>query len=187
MWFINSLLPVWSLDLLCNGRFDSRWDTSDWVNSSGSIFFFIVCLTLFIVSVTNVLFGLKMATAFWSWLPNPARFGEIWEMFVLREELLVLARNSVFVTGIWYRMTRNHLTEEGPGQHCFCCCCRSKRLKSRRPSWVSRICLGQVKLLFIWDRWGKEDSVTWKSSWMGVVTSFWWLLVLLCATFPSWS
>lgn len=37
------------------------------------------------MSVTIVLFGLEMATAFRSWLPSPARFGEITEMFVLRE------------------------------------------------------------------------------------------------------
>lgn len=38
------------------------------------------------MSVTNVLLGLQMATAFRSWLPSPARFGEISKMLVLREE-----------------------------------------------------------------------------------------------------
>lgn len=38
------------------------------------------------MSVTTVLFGLEMRTAFRSWLPNPSRFGEVTEVFVLRGE-----------------------------------------------------------------------------------------------------
>lgn len=38
------------------------------------------------VSVTSIWFGLEIVTAFRNWLPNPARFGEISEMFMLREE-----------------------------------------------------------------------------------------------------
>lgn len=38
------------------------------------------------MSVTNMLFRLKISMAFGNWLPSPARFGEIPKMFILREE-----------------------------------------------------------------------------------------------------
>lgn len=38
------------------------------------------------MSITSMLFRLEIAMAFRTWFPNPARFGEIPEMFVLRQE-----------------------------------------------------------------------------------------------------
>lgn len=48
-----------------------------------------------------------------------------------------------------------------------------QRLVSITPLRGSRISLDQVNLLVIWGSWGREASVTLRSSWVIAVTSFW--------------
>lgn len=57
-----------------------------------------------VMSITNILFGLEIAMAFVS---QSARFGEIPEMFILREESS--HSNSVFVRRKWVSYNKNPL------------------------------------------------------------------------------